>query len=111
MPNAGQVRADYELADFTDVACPEAGGRTAREACHGQKTQLFAILRRIAAADLLDTQDSEAAAWLLHNLAGTAAYFGENEIGEISAELEFPGCVTPSIPIRCAATVPAYLRC
>ena len=90
MPNAGQVRAEYEFADFTDVGCPEAGGRSGRQAYDGQKTELFAILRRVAAADLLDTEDGEAAACLLHNLAGTAAYFGENELGEIFAELEFP---------------------
>lgn len=90
MSEKDRVRAEIEFAEFVDAACPEAGGRTARQAYNGQKAELFALLRRLAGADLLDTDDSEAAACLLHNLAGTAAYFGEFELGGVSAELEFP---------------------
>lgn len=90
MPEAGQINVEMEFADFVDLACSDSGGRTARQAYDGQKIELFALLRRLIAADLLDTADSEAAACLLHNLAGTATYFGEDELGDISAELEFP---------------------
>lgn len=89
MSEAGQFRAKIEFADFVDTACHEAGGRTARHAYAEQKADLQALLRRLAAADRLRTDDSEAAACLLHNLAGTAAYFGENELGDVAAVLEF----------------------
>ena len=89
MPAAGPVRAEFEFADFVDAACPDAGGRTARQAYDEQKGDLRALLGRLTDADLLDTDDSEAAACLLHNLAGTAVYFGEDELGDISAVLEF----------------------
>ena len=89
MSEASQVRVEMEFADFVDTLCSLSGGRTARQAYDGQKVELFALLKRLATADLLDTADSEAAACLLLNLAGTATYFGEDELGDISAELEF----------------------
>lgn len=89
MSAAAPVRAEFEFADFVDAACPDGGGRTARQAYDEQKGDLRALLGRLTDADLLDTDDSEAAACLLHNLAGTAVYFGEDELGDISAVLEF----------------------
>ena len=89
MSEASQVRVEMEFADFVDTLCSLSGGRTARQAYDGQKVELFALLKRLATADLLDTADSEAAACLIHNLAGTATYSGEDELGDISAELEF----------------------
>lgn len=90
MSDAGPARDEIEFSDFADFACPKAGGRTARQAYEEQKLDLTALLERLAAADMVNTVDSEAAASLLHNLAGTATYFGEDQLGQICAELEFP---------------------
>ena len=53
-----------------------------------QERQALARLSHPHIARLLDAGASEAAACLLHNLAGTAAYFGERALGDVSAELE-----------------------
>ena len=90
MSEAGQVRVELGFADFVDAVCSASGGGTARQAYDGQKGELVALMRRLAATDRVDTADCEAAACLLHNLAGTATYFGEDELGDVCAELEFP---------------------
>lgn len=88
MSAAGSARVEIEYADFVDAACPDVGGRTARQAYDEQKGALRELLRRLADTNQLDAGASEAAACLLHNLAGTAAYFGERALGDGSAELE-----------------------
>ena len=90
MSAASQVHPLIGIADVADCALPGANGQTVRQIYGGQKHILGVLLHRIAIAECPHSSDRESAATLLHNLAGTAAYFGEGELGKVASELEFP---------------------
>lgn len=48
------------------------------------------LVRRIIDTSVPLDFDIQATARLMHNLAGTAAYFGDDHIGECAGRLEFP---------------------
>ncbi len=65
------------------------GAGIARALYDGQKTDLALVLGRLRAAPLVPA-DRAAAAALLHNIAGTAAYFHDDALGGMASALEQP---------------------
>lgn len=65
-------------------------GLTVEEIYRGQKEELSLALRRVLETAFPLDFDIQSISRLMHNLAGTAAYFNEDRIGHFAARLEHP---------------------
>ncbi len=82
--------AEFTMKDFADESWPGSSGQTARQLYASQKAELAALLDRMSHAIAPSPEDLDASSALLHNLAGTAVYFDEDQLGAAAAELELP---------------------
>lgn len=74
-------------ADDIDDLLGTVGAGSARRLYDGQKADLVAVVSRLRGAPSVQS-DRARAAVLLHMVAGTAAYFGDNRFGEVARAAE-----------------------
>lgn len=75
--------------DCIDDLLGATGSINARTCYTAQKSALAVILARLHASPW-EQADRDAAAHLLHNIAGTAVYFDERLLGDTASRLEQP---------------------